>query len=135
MTTLQEDHDDINDAFEKILFCEEIAEEVGYTEGYAAGKNKIINGYHLGYHRASLLAARLGYYYGIVEYCLNKKLFSDKVILQAKKLHSDLVNFPRNNDLNIDILKTVDDIKFKYIKLCSLAKIDSSYPESEELDF
>ncbi|XP_043277444.1 protein LTO1 homolog isoform X2 [Venturia canescens] len=135
--TTSEDIDkvDINEAFERLLLAEEIAEEVGYNEGYEAGTKQIIKGYHLGYHRSSLLAARLGYYYGILQYCLNNNELSQKVKRQATNLQKDLENFPCDNDDSIDILTKVEDIKFKYKQLCSLAKIDSTYPEDDKLDY
>lgn len=126
---------DINEAFERLLFAEELAEEVGFKEGYQAGTKQIIKGYHLGYHRASLFAARLGYYYGILQYCLNNNEFSEKAKRQVTKLQKDLENFPHGNDDSIDILSKVEDIKFKYKQLCSLAKIDSTYPEDDKLDY
>lgn len=135
MSANQEKEEDINEAFEKLLFAEEIAEEIGYTEGYEAGRNQKLKGYHLGYHRASLLAARLGYYYGVVEYCLTNGSFGERVIQQALKLREAIKTFPRNNDTSFDILQTVEDIKFKYTKLCSMAKLDSSYPEADNLDY
>ncbi|XP_033343660.1 uncharacterized protein LOC117230388 isoform X2 [Bombus vosnesenskii] len=47
----------------------------------------------------------------------------------------DIYNFPKFNDETVDILKIVDNIKFKYAKFCALTKISSSYPEVDKLDF
>ncbi|KOC59175.1 hypothetical protein WH47_11251 [Habropoda laboriosa] len=130
---------DINKKFEDLLFVEESAKHVGYEEGYEEGiiaKQQWVDGFHLGHHRASLLAAQLGYYCGILEqYLSTNKCNSEKGVCIAKELIEQLNNFPRYNDTTIDILKTVDDIKFKYAKFCSLTKICSSYPEMDKLDF
>ncbi|CAL7938313.1 unnamed protein product [Xylocopa violacea] len=127
---------DINKKFEDLLFAEENARSVGYEEGFEVGKRQLVDGYHLGYHRASLLAAQLGYYCGILEQYLNaNECNSEKGVNIAKELLQDIHNFPICNDETVDILKTVDDIKFKYAKFCSITKISSSYPEADKFDF
>ncbi|XP_076166680.1 uncharacterized protein LOC143146349 [Ptiloglossa arizonensis] len=127
---------DVNKEFENLLFAEENAQNLGYEEGYEAGKKQLIKGYHLGYHRASLLGAQLGYYSGILEQYLSKnKTNSDKAVTIAKELLHNIYSFPRHNDDTLDILKLMDDIKFKYAKFCSLTKLCPLYPEMDKLDF
>ncbi|XP_076241753.1 uncharacterized protein LOC143183868 [Calliopsis andreniformis] len=127
---------DVNKEFESLLFAEESAQSLGYKEGYEIGKKQLRNGFHLGYHRASLLGAQLGYYCGIVEqYIHTNKSDSEKGVTIAKELLQDIYNFPRHNDETIDILKNMDDIKFKYAKFCSLTKTCPLYPEADKLDF
>ncbi|XP_057322278.1 uncharacterized protein LOC130665747 [Microplitis mediator] len=135
--TVMSDNDniDVNEVFENLLLAEDIAEKTGFEKGVEAGKSQLLKGYHLGYHRASVLAAQLGYYSGIVEYCLNEKSLSSKAIEQAKKLKDEIKQFPKTNDETFDIIKHSEDIKFKFTKLCSLAKINAAYPEAEKLDF
>ncbi|XP_015108395.1 protein LTO1 homolog [Diachasma alloeum] len=135
MTTVIRTTYDINEIFENLLLAEEIAEQSGYEEGYNAGKNQSLKGYHLGYHRGSELAAKLGYYSGIAEHCLKSSIHLPKVIEQAKKLLEAIQQFPTSNDETVDIIKNSEEIKFKFIKLCSLAKIDSTYSEADKLDF
>ncbi|CAG5088266.1 Protein of unknown function [Cotesia congregata] len=118
-----------------LLLTEDIAEKSGFDEGVEAGKNQLLKGYHLGYHRASVLAAQLGYYSGVIEYCLHEKNFSPKVLEQAKKLKDEIRKFPKDNDETFDIVQGLENIKSKFTKLCSLAKINSAYPEAEKLDF
>lgn len=127
---------DVNNVFESLLFAEEQAQKSGYVDGYENGRNRLLRGYHLGYHRASLIAAQLGYYYGVLEqYLHSNKASSEKVTSLAKEILDSIHNFPRHNDNNIDILKTLEDIKFKYIKFCSLAKLNPTYPEASKFDF
>lgn len=128
---------DINKAFEDLLFVEEIAQKSSYEEGYNKGKEQLLKGYHLGYHRASIIAAQLGYYSGVLEqYLENNDTKSEKAVTIAKELLEDIRRtFPHNQDSNLDILKAVEDIKFKYAKFCSLAKISPLYPETDKLDF
>ncbi|XP_063992520.1 protein LTO1 homolog [Diachasmimorpha longicaudata] len=135
MTTVIQTSHDINEIFDNLLLAEEIAEQSGYEEGYSAGKKQSLKGYHLGYHRGSELAAKLGYYSGIAEHCLNSSIHPAKVTEQAKKLLEAIEQFPITNDETVDIIKNSEDIKFKFIKLCSLAKIDSTYPEADKLEF
>lgn len=133
----QEEDLDINKAFEDLLFAEEIAQKSAYKEGYESGKKELLKGYHLGYHRASIIAAQLGYYSGVLEqYLQNNDNTCKKAVTIAKTLLEDICNtFPGHQDDNLDILKAVEDIKFKYAKFCSLAKINPLYPEADKLEF
>ncbi|XP_014469552.1 PREDICTED: uncharacterized protein LOC106741763 isoform X2 [Dinoponera quadriceps] len=133
----QEENVDVNKAFEDLLFAEEIAQKSAYEEGYKSGKEELLKGYHLGYHRASIIAAQLGYYSGVLEqYLQNNDNTCEKTVALAKKLLEDIRNtFPEHQDDNLDILKAVEDIKFKYAKFCSLAKINPLYPEADKLEF
>ncbi|KAH0560598.1 uncharacterized protein LOC123264867 isoform X1 [Cotesia glomerata] len=135
--TIMSDNDnvDVNEVFENLLLAEDIAEKSGFDEGVEAGKNQLLKGYHLGYHRASVLAAQLGYYSGVIEFCLHEKNFSPKVLEQAKKLKDEIRKFPKDNDETFDMEQGLKNIKVKFTKLCSLAKINSAYPEAEKLDF
>lgn len=126
---------DINEAFDDILFGEEIAEKTGFEEGYNVGKNFLLEPYHLGYHRGSQLASELGFYNGVLEYNLKANLFNGKVVELVEKLLTDIRNFPKKNSDSIDIIKLFEDIKLRYKRICSLAKISSVYPEMEKLDF
>ncbi|XP_017889581.1 uncharacterized protein LOC108630673 [Ceratina calcarata] len=131
-----EEDTDINKKFEDLLFAEEQAQRGGYEEGFKVGKEQLVNGFHLGYHRASLIGAQLGYYCGTLEqYLYGNKCNSEKCVHIAKQLLQDIHSFPKFNDDTVDILKAMDDIKFKYAKFCSLVKICPSYPEAEKLDF
>ncbi|XP_066595593.1 uncharacterized protein [Prorops nasuta] len=134
--TEQSENTDINKAFENLLFTEELAESAGYKEGYSAGKTQFLNGYHLGYHQASLLAAQLGYYHGILEqYLQTNRNDSEKITSLAENLLQDIKKFPRHNDDKVDTLNAMQDIKLKYAKFCSLAKINLLYSETKSLDF
>ena len=127
---------DVNKEFENLLFAEENAQNLGYEEGYETGRKRLVNGYHLGYHRASVLGAQLGYYCGILEqYLSTSEANSGKAVDVAKALLRDIHSFPRCNNETVDIEKRMDDIKFKYAKFCSLTKTCPSYPEAEKLDF
>lgn len=134
----QEEKDlDVNKAFEDLLFAEEIAQKSGYEKGYQNGKEQLLKGYHLGYHRASIIAAQLGYYSGVLEHYLQSNdAKCEKATAIAKKLLEDIHStLPDHQDDNLDILKAVEDIKFKYAKFCSLAKISPLYPETDRLEF
>ncbi|KAL6262550.1 hypothetical protein P5V15_005343 [Pogonomyrmex californicus] len=134
----QEEKDlDVNKAFEDLLFAEEIAQKSAYEKGYESGKEQLLKGYHLGYHRASIIAAQLGYYSGVLEHYLqNNDAKCEKATAVAKKLLEDIRStLPDHQDDNLDILKAVEDIKFKYAKFCSLAKISPLYPEADKLEF
>ncbi|XP_076295634.1 uncharacterized protein LOC143216459 [Lasioglossum baleicum] len=131
-----ENNVDINKEFENLLFAEENAQNVGYEEGYETGKQQLIKGFHLGYHRACLIGAQLGYYCGILEQYLDTdEPKTEKAALIAKELLRDISNFPRFNSETVDFLDSVDNIKFKYARFCALTKISSSYPEADKLEF
>ncbi|KYN40854.1 hypothetical protein ALC56_04745 [Trachymyrmex septentrionalis] len=129
---------DVNEVFEDLLFAEEIAQKSGYEKGYESGREQLLKGYHLGYHRASIIAARLGYYSGVLEHYLQNNDIAkcEKAMTIAKKLLEDIRStLPNHQDDNLNILQAVEDIKFKYAKFCSLAKISSLYPETDRLEF
>ncbi|XP_031842777.1 uncharacterized protein LOC116431458 [Nomia melanderi] len=127
---------DVNKEFENLLFAEENAQNEGYEEGYETGRQQLIKGFHLGYHRASVIGALLGYYCGVLEqYLSTDKSDSKKAVSVAKELLQSIYNFPRFNDETTDISNTVDNIKFKYAKFCSLTGTCALYPETDKLDF
>lgn len=127
---------DINQQFEDLLLAEENAQCVGYDEGYEVGKGQLVNGFHLGYHRASLLGAQLGYYCGILEqYLSENKRSTEKGVCMATELLQEISSFPKFNDETVDVYKAIDNIKFKYAKFCSITKVYLLYPEANKLDF
>lgn len=125
---------DFNEVLDNIVLAENSAEEVAYSEGYVAGQNQTVEGFHYGYHRASKLAAQLGYYFGILIQ-VQKSFDAPKILDLSNKLMKEIQNFPLDNDSSIDIFKKFEDIKLNYKKICSLAKIDAAYPEANKLDF
>ncbi|XP_008209164.1 protein LTO1 homolog [Nasonia vitripennis] len=125
---------DVNEAFENLLLAEDLAEQAAYEEGFAVGKNQMLEGYHLGYHRASSLAAQLGYYFGVLMF-IQQSSNVDRVLEQTKKLIADIQKFPADNDDAVDIFEKFDSIKLNFKKICSLAKIDATYPDANKLEF
>ncbi|XP_011497404.1 PREDICTED: oral cancer-overexpressed protein 1-like [Ceratosolen solmsi marchali] len=125
---------DINKAFENLLLAEDLAEKVGYEEGFASGKNQMIEGYHFGYHRASALAAQLGYYYGVLIH-IQQTSNNQKLTEQLDRLIEDIQKFPVDNDDAVDIFEKFENIKLNFKKICSLVKIDSAHPENNKLEF
>lgn len=51
-----------------------------------------------------------------------------------QSLNSQISNFPSEN-IEIDILKDLDSIRFSYKKLCALLNVSSSWPEGDKLSF
>ena len=125
---------DVNKAFENLLLAEDIAEKCGYEEGYKVGQNKSLQGYHLGYHRAAVVAAQLGYYKGILAKN-RRKYLSPKIQQQEQRLLEDIRNFPVYNNSSVEILNYFDNIKLNFNKFCSIAKIICTYSELDKLDF
>lgn len=124
---------DVNKVFENLFLAEEVAEQSGYDQGYEIGKGRLFEGYHLGYHRASLFGAHLGYYSGTLHLFQNHK--SEKVVNIVKTLLDEIDRFPKHNDENTDIKAVFESIKSKYQKFCTLVKINSCYPEADKLEF
>lgn len=125
---------DVNQAFENLLLAEDLAEQAAYEEGFETGKNQLVDGYHLGYHRASSLAAQLGYYFGVL-ICIQHTCQVPKILEQLKVLIKDVQEFPVENNDAVDIFDSFENIKLNFKKICSLAKIDASYPEANKLEF
>jgi hypothetical protein len=125
---------DVNEAFENLLLAEDLAGQESYEEGFTSGKNQMVEGYHLGYHRASALAAQLGYYYGVLIH-IQQTFDTHKVADQLETLIENIQKFPVDNDDAVDIFDKFESIKFNFKKICSLVKIDFTYPESNKLEF
>ncbi|KAJ8681937.1 hypothetical protein QAD02_017729 [Eretmocerus hayati] len=125
---------DINEAFDNLLLAEDLAERAGYKEGFEAGKNQMIEGYHLGYHRATLIGSQLGYYFGVLTY-LQQTSRAPKVLELSKQLIKDVEQFPVHNDESLDIFEKFDSITISFRKLCSVAKIDAKYSDGNRLEF
>ena len=125
---------DVNEVFEKILLAEDLAEKAAYEEGFTAGKNQMLEGFHLGYHRASSVAAQLGYYFGVLIF-IEQNFNIPKILEQTRKLIEDIQKFPTDNDDAVDIFEKFDSIRLNFKKVCSLAKIDATYPEANKLEF
>ncbi|XP_043524437.1 uncharacterized protein LOC122536271 [Frieseomelitta varia] len=127
---------DINKKFEDLLLAEENAQDIGYKEGFEFGKKHFVTAFHYGHHKGSSLGAQLGYYSGILEqYLSTNECNTEKSVSIARKLLQDIYNVPKFNDETVDMLKTIDNIKSQYAKFCALAKICSSYPETDKLNF
>ncbi|XP_058799406.1 uncharacterized protein LOC131668929 [Phymastichus coffea] len=125
---------DINEAFENLLLAENLSEQAAYEEGFQTGKNQLVDGYHLGYHRASSLAALLGYYFGVL-ICIQHFCKVPKILEKSRALMQKIQIFPLDNNNTVDIFDDFDNIKLNFKKICSLAKIEISSPESNKLDF
>jgi len=131
---------DVNKVFEDLLFAEELVQKSAYEKGYESGKEQLLEGYHLGYHKACVIGAELGYYNGVLEQYLQNNRDTDanckKTTILAKQLLQDIHStFPDHQDDNLDIQTAVDNIKSKYKKFCSLTKINPLYPETNKLEF
>ena len=129
---------DINLAFDSILQTEERISAEGYRQGFeygrAAGTNE---SYHLGYHRGSEIGAELGFYAGVAEawLSLGPDAISEKARRHLHLLLEQLNNYPKTNVDSVDILALADNIRSSYRRVCSLLKINASYPESSKLSF
>ncbi|CAB0033002.1 unnamed protein product [Trichogramma brassicae] len=125
---------DVNDVFSDLLMSENLAEDQAYEKGYEVGKNQMVDGYHLGYHGASSAAAELGYYYGVLIF-IRKNCNNSKVIESTNILMKRLENFPTDNNESVDIGTELETIGLNFKKICSLAKVDSRYPETNKTEF
>lgn len=132
------DENDVNSAFDDIFLTEDRLSAVSFEDGFESGRKKgAEEGFHLGYHRGAELGAELGFYSGVVEawLSLDSKVTSEKARQSLHKLQLLLKNFPRTNTDSIDILASFDKIRVSYKKVCSLLKMNSSYPEATKLSF
>lgn len=107
------------------------AKQSGYKQSFEIVKKQLFEGYHLSYHRVSLFRAQLGYY----TLLSSKNHKSEKVRSIVNSLLEEIDKFPKNNDENVDLKSIFDSIKSKFQKFCTVAKINSSYPEADKLEF
>lgn len=126
---------DINELFDNILLTEEIQEEEGFEEGYLEGKQGgNSEGYHLGYHRGAELGAELGYYLAVATK-YTKITKSDKILTNLTNLIGLINSFPKTNDPEVDIIKSAENIRALFKKVCALLKIDGKFPGADKLTF
>lgn len=125
---------DVNDAFESVFLAENLAEKKSYEEGLAIGKKQWFEAFHLGYHKGSQIASELGYFYGVAIFC-QKNPTSEKVSDLCAKLLEEIDEFPKENVENRDIVGELEKIRFRFKRLCSLAKIDYPNLEGGKLEF
>lgn len=138
MTAKQQEEVDINDVFDNLLLAEEKLAEESYQLGLATGTNEgNVEAYHFGYHRGAEIGAELGFYYGVL--CAEGEQHQDGINSKAKQLlkelKQDIINFPTFNNLEVDILDKLLQIRNKYKRLCVLLKITATYSKPNELTF
>uniref|UniRef100_A0A336MDQ9 CSON015562 protein n=1 Tax=Culicoides sonorensis TaxID=179676 RepID=A0A336MDQ9_CULSO len=127
---------DVNEALEQIFMSEENILEENYQKGFEIGKSQgNTEAYHLGYHRASEIGAELGYYFAIIKTHQLPHTSSDRLKRLITDLEQKILNFPRSNDPNVDIIGSVTEIRSKFRQICAGLKISSKYPESTNLSF
>lgn len=127
---------DINDIFDDITFSEERISEEGYQKGVTDGQSiGNTDGYHLGYHRGAELGAELGYYYGVLKSYANSENNTERQQKSIDLVLKLIIEFPRTNDEQSDILGLADTIRAQYRKTCAILKINGKYPESDQLSF
>ncbi|XP_034245195.1 protein LTO1 homolog [Thrips palmi] len=129
---------DVNSAFDDIFRTESRLSSAAFEDGFESGRLKgAEEGFHLGYHRGAELGAELGFYSGVVEawLSLESNVTSERALQSLRKLQQLLKNFPRTNVDNVDIMASFDEIRVSYRKVCSLLKMNSSYPEASKLSF
>lgn len=88
---------------------------------------------HLGYHRGSEIGSELGFISGVLE---TLPVNTDKkVCILKENLKKSIDSFPRTNDEDVDLHKSLDAIKTQYKKLISILKIKPPVQEKKEISF
>ncbi|XP_051171074.1 uncharacterized protein LOC127287957 [Leptopilina boulardi] len=125
---------DVNNVFENLLMTENLAAESNYEEGYKKGKNNLLQGYHLGYHKTSSVATQLGFFKGELMKSHSQSTLL-KVDLQKENLLSNINNFSVYNNSSTEIIKSFENIKFNFNKFCSMTKSNLASFEEDKLNF
>ncbi|XP_022197493.1 protein LTO1 homolog [Nilaparvata lugens] len=131
---------DINDVFDDIALSEEKIVQNSFQEGLSKGVLEgEIEGFHLGYHRGSEIGSEIGFYSGFVDILISistlKEDFPQKGIVILTKLKNLLLEFPRSNVEDCDMVQLLENIRSLYKKLCVMLKIDCRLPMKDELSF
>ncbi|XP_055534107.1 protein LTO1 homolog [Wyeomyia smithii] len=129
---------DINEVFDNLLLSEERLAEESFKQGVEVGTAEgNVDAYHFGYHRGAEIGSELGFYYGVIGAQENDPCeVSPKAKALLKELISEIEEFPKFNDLEVDFLARLLLIRNKYKKLCALLKISAKYQQSaNELSF
>ncbi|XP_063926177.1 protein LTO1 homolog isoform X2 [Zophobas morio] len=128
---------DINDVFSDIFLIENRAFEQSFNEGRDQGKTEDnVEAFHLGYHRGAEIGAEIGYYAAVTNHFIqNKPPGDDKLTKELATLKQMLVEFPRENNQEVDIIAQLSQIRAKFKKICAVLKIQPTFPEPNRLSF
>ena len=128
------DATDINDVFDDITLSENKFTDIGFSEGFEAGKKQsYTDGDSLGRERGSQIGTEIGFYIGFVEEYrkqlekeATKTKKSEKIVSIITKLDSLLSEFPDYN-CKEGFEEKLEKIRATFKLLCSLLNISSEF--------
>ncbi|XP_078000430.1 protein LTO1 homolog [Glandiceps talaboti] len=124
-----EEMDDLDLAFDKIVYAEERYQEAGFNEGYSDGKLKgLQEGQKLGKQKAQEIASEIGFYQGFIT-TWRMILQRDESTSNSRKLkvlesvHTLLEQFPLNDVHCKNFFEDLNKIRAKFKQVCSLLNV------------
>ncbi|KAJ7379123.1 hypothetical protein OS493_017621 [Desmophyllum pertusum] len=105
--------DEIDDAFDAVVFLEERCYENGYKQGYQDGKLKgLQEGRQLGLMKGCEVGGEVGFYLGFVSMWLE---MLRKVLMQNKEtLKKNILALPINDVTNEELFVNLENIRAKF---------------------
>ncbi|KAL9984753.1 hypothetical protein ACROYT_G007086 [Oculina patagonica] len=124
--------DEIDDAFDAVVFLEERCFEGGYKEGYQDGKLKgLQEGRHLGLIKGCEVGGEVGFYLGFVSMWLEILQESPDAKQRCVKLletmKRKILAIPVNDVTNEELFVNLENIRAKFKQLCSLLGVSAEY--------
>ena len=130
------DGTDINDVFDDITLSENKFTDIGFTEGFEAGKKQSYSdGDSLGRERGSQIGTEIGFYIGFIEEYRKqfenqqespKTKKSEKIISIITKIDTLVSEFPDFN-CKEGFEEKLEKIRASFKLLCSLLNISSEF--------
>lgn len=124
--------DDIDDAFDSVVFLEERYYDKGFKEGYDDGKDKgLHDGRHLGLTKGCEVGGEVGFYLGFVSMWLETLQEGPNVKTRCIKLLETLkmmiLELPVNDPTNQELFAGLEKVRAKFRQVCSLLGVNAEY--------
>ncbi|KAJ3261744.1 hypothetical protein HK103_004695 [Boothiomyces macroporosus] len=126
---------------EDLIHLEEMFHEYGRLDGIEQGqKSGLLEGKVLGLEKGFDFAKEMGYYIAFSEHWIsiveqNRVAYPERTLKQLNNLLDLCLTFHTENNLNIDPLKLMNNVRGKFKAACSLLKVHYSYSDTQALNF
>ncbi|XP_049540529.1 uncharacterized protein LOC125954361 [Anopheles darlingi] len=130
---------DINDVFEDIFLTEERIIEESFHQGLEAGQQQesVEEAHDYGYKKGAEVGREIGFYQTVVsEISTQEEVTSnEKAAALIGEVQAALDQYPRDNNPDVDLLHSLQQIRNKYRRLCALLKLPFKYVQTNDLSF
>lgn len=131
--------DDINDVFEDIFLTEERIIDESFHHGLEDGRQEqsVQEAEDYGFRKGTEIGREIGFYHTIVTTFASQPeaKTNEKVQTLLQETTAALDQFPRDNDVAVDLLHDLQRIRNRFRRLCALLKVPFKYTQTNDLSF